>query len=90
MGQILDCFCKGIHINIEFTQSHRPEEAIPYSNNKCQPGFISFVQSWFSANPGFKFNPPSVSFRTFGNFKTSEIKTTIYPGKISEEIFPSF
>ena len=25
MGQTLDCFCKGIG----FTQSHRPEEAIP-------------------------------------------------------------
>ena len=25
MEQTLDCFCKGI----EFTQSHRPEEAIP-------------------------------------------------------------
>ena len=25
MEQALDCFCKGI----EFTQSHRPEEAIP-------------------------------------------------------------
>ena len=35
MGETLDCFCKGI----EFTQSHRPEEAIPDSYDKCEPGF---------------------------------------------------
>ena len=35
MRQTLDCFCKGI----EFTQSHRPEEAIPDSYNKCGPGY---------------------------------------------------
>ena len=34
MGQILDCFCKGI----EFTQSHRPEEAICSSYDKYEPG----------------------------------------------------
>ena len=34
MGQTLDSFCKGI----EFTQSHRPEEAIPHSYDKCEPG----------------------------------------------------
>ena len=33
-GQTLDCFCKCI----ESTQSHRPEEAIPNSNDKCEPG----------------------------------------------------
>ena len=37
MGQTLDCFCKGI----EFTQSHRPEEAIPHSYDKCEPGLKS-------------------------------------------------
>ena len=36
MGQTLDCFCKGI----EFTQSHRPEEAILDSYDKCGPGLI--------------------------------------------------
>ena len=35
MGQTLDCFGKGI----EFTQSHRPEEAIADSYDKCEPGF---------------------------------------------------
>ena len=35
MGETLDCFSKGI----EFTQSHRPEEAIPDSYDKCEPGF---------------------------------------------------
>ena len=35
MGQILDCFCNGI----EFTQSHRPEEVIPDSYDKCEAGF---------------------------------------------------
>ena len=30
MGQTLDCFYKGI----EFTQSHRPEEAIPDSYDR--------------------------------------------------------
>ena len=34
MGQTLDCLCKGI----EFTQSHRPKEAIADSYNKCEPG----------------------------------------------------
>ena len=33
MGQTLDYFCKGV----EFTQSHRPEEAIPDSYDKCDP-----------------------------------------------------
>ena len=32
MGQTLDCFCKCI----EFTQLHRPEEAIPDSYDKCE------------------------------------------------------
>ena len=35
MGQTLDCFCKGT----EFTQSHRPEEAILDSYGQCEPGF---------------------------------------------------
>ena len=35
MGQTLDSFSKGI----EFTQSHRPEDAIPDSYDKCEPGF---------------------------------------------------
>ena len=34
MGQTLDCFYEGI----EFTQLHRPEEAIPDSSDKCEPG----------------------------------------------------
>ena len=37
MGQTLDCYYKGI----EFTQLHRPEEAIPDSNDNCEPGFSS-------------------------------------------------
>ena len=37
MGQTLDCYYKGI----EFTQLHRPEEAIPDSNDNCEPGFRS-------------------------------------------------
>ena len=32
--QAIDCPCKGI----EFTQSHRPEEAIADSYDKCEPG----------------------------------------------------
>ena len=32
MGRILDCFCKGII----FTQSHRPEVAIPDSYDKWE------------------------------------------------------
>ena len=35
MGQTLDFFVKGI----EFTQSHRPEEGIPDSYDKSEPGF---------------------------------------------------
>ena len=35
MAKTLDCSCKGI----EFTQSHRPGEAIPDSYDKCEPGF---------------------------------------------------
>ena len=35
MGQTLDYFCKGT----EFTQSHRPEEAVPDSCDTCKPGF---------------------------------------------------
>ena len=33
MGQTFDCLWKGI----EFTQSHRPEEAIPDSYDKFEP-----------------------------------------------------
>ena len=36
IGRILDHFCK----DVAFTQSHRPEEAITDSYNKCGPGFI--------------------------------------------------
>ena len=39
MRQILDYFCKGVYLYIAFTQSHRPEEAIPDPNDKCEPGF---------------------------------------------------
>ena len=42
MGQTLDCFGKGR----EFTQSHRPEEAIPDSYDKCEPG-LSFNFQFF-------------------------------------------
>ena len=34
MAQTLDYLCKGI----EFTQSHRPKEAIADSYDKCEPG----------------------------------------------------
>ena len=40
MGQTLECFCKGI----EFTRSHRAEEAIPDPYEKCEPGLCCFVQ----------------------------------------------
>ena len=40
MGQTLDCFCKGM----EFTQSHRPEEAIPDSYDKCEPGSLALFK----------------------------------------------
>ena len=40
MGQTLDCFCKGM----KFTQSHRPEEAIPDSNDKCEPGSLALFK----------------------------------------------
>ena len=36
MGETLDSFNKGI----EFTQSHRLEEAIPDCYNKCKPDLI--------------------------------------------------
>ena len=36
MGQTLDCFCKGT----EFAQSHRPEEAIPDSHDKCELALV--------------------------------------------------
>jgi hypothetical protein len=45
------------------------------------------VQSWISANLGFKFNPVFVYFCMIVYFKTSEKKTSIDPAKISEEIF---
>ena len=35
MGEILNCICNGI----EFTQSHRPEEVIRDSYDKCEAGF---------------------------------------------------
>ena len=41
MGQTLDCLCKGI----EFTQSHRPEEAIPDSYDKFEPGLKKLLHS---------------------------------------------
>ena len=43
MGQTLDCFCKGI----ECTQSHRPEEAIADSYDKCEPGLTLMIQFTF-------------------------------------------
>ena len=49
MGQTLDCFCKGI----ESTQSHRPEEAIPDSYEKFEPGLTtpSFPTTFPSIRP---------------------------------------
>ena len=41
MGQTLDCFCKGI----EFIQSHRPEEAIPNTYDKFEPGLKKLLHS---------------------------------------------
>ena len=32
----LDCFCKGLHLNIAVTQSHRPEEATSISYKKTR------------------------------------------------------
>ena len=45
MGQTLDCFCK----HIEFTQSHRPEVAIPDSYDEGEPGLNVLNTMLFSA-----------------------------------------
>ena len=55
MGQTLDCFCKGI----EFTQSHRSEEAIPDSYNKCEPDHTIKIQQ-FSNHVAFTYIPYKV------------------------------
>ena len=55
MGQTLDCFCKGI----EFAQSHRPEEAIPYSYDKCEPDSKAFHRP---VSPDFT---PNISTKMF-------------------------
>ena len=56
MGQTLDCFCKGM----TFTQSHRPEEAIPNSYDKCKPGSMALFKinsrSFLSENSVSKLN----------------------------------
>ncbi len=51
------------------------------------PGTV--VQSWVSANPGFKFNTvfQFVYFCMSVYFKTSKKRIPIHPDKISEEIF---
>ena len=43
--QAIDCLYKGI----EFTQSHRPEEAIADSYDKCEPG-LSCIDHAFNEN----------------------------------------
>ena len=49
-GQTLDCFCKGI----EFTQSHPPEEFIPDSYDKCEPGLtLTLNHRWPKLTSGF-------------------------------------
>ena len=39
IGRISDCFCNGIYLYVASTQSHRPEEAITRSHDKCEPDF---------------------------------------------------
>ena len=40
IGGILDCLRKGLYLYITFTtKSHRPEEAVPDSHDKCELGF---------------------------------------------------
>ena len=47
------------------------------------------IQSWFSVNPGLKFNPLFwfVCFNASLSFKFCEKKTSNNPGKIYEKIF---
>ena len=50
VGQTLDYFCKAK--GTEFTQLHRPEEAIPDPYDKCEPG----LKAIFLGNYLLKFN----------------------------------
>ena len=66
MGQILDCFGKGT----EFTQSHRLEEAIPDSYDKCEPGFRFTTTTPWLLSPCFVDQVHSISIRVIsGNLK---------------------
>ena len=60
MGEILDCFCKGV----QFAQLHRPEEAIPVSYDKYEPGFIIVLMLWITAvnNKMLKYWPTWAKF----------------------------
>ena len=48
MGRILDYFYKDIHLHMAFTQSHRPEKAIPDSYDKCEPVLLLFLDISYS------------------------------------------
>ena len=43
MEQILDCFCTDINLYIALTQSHRPDETIPDSYNRCELGRKNYI-----------------------------------------------
>ena len=42
--QILDCFCRGVWLYIEFTQSHRPKVSIIDPYDKYEPGLKQLIQ----------------------------------------------
>ena len=60
MGEILDCFCKGI----KFAELHRPEEAIPDSYDKYEPGFIIALMLQITAakKKMLNYSQPSAKF----------------------------
>ena len=49
MGRILDCFAR-VYTHITFTQSHRQEDEIPDSYDKCEPGFKQGARFMFTSS----------------------------------------
>ena len=71
MEQTLDCFCKGI----EFTQSHRPEEAIPILTISVnQVLCLRFHERLLEVNLGFyKYSRYAVKTGQLVNYRVLEL-----------------
>ena len=82
----LDCLYKGIHLYVRLTQSHRPEEAIPDSYNKREPGFSHAAV--FAVLPSI-FGSVIVD-RKYKNLLTQKMGNLAFVRKAGSVIFAAF